>query len=954
MSHVQRDERFANPPFIGRSFFRRALSRPGETVALIKTHLEHAERERQQQWDLLASKSATARGLAEATFNRAVRDVERQVTEAVDAAPHLYGDWLEVGGTLAATSTSVIEPVAPAFVRVGGARWSPQSNAPLTMSGVHVPALVRVRQNRGILIKTDATGKDAAAGMAQSIALRLLLALSPGKLRFTLIDPVGLGRNAAGLLHLADHDIKLINGRVWTQAQHIEQRLLDLTEDMERVVLRIRNKFANVEEYNAQAGALSEPYRVLVVFDFPVSFREDAARSLVSIVQNGPLYGVFPIIVWNADEAPQHGVVPDEFERTMTVLRLHEDRRIEVPGWPTDAPSPVADDIPIESIFTKLVDRVGKHAKAADTVIVPFAEISPGLDDPASWWADTSAKGLRVPLGRMGVEKVRNLDLGAGTAQHVLVAGKTGSGKSTLLHTAVLNLALQYGPDELELYLIDFKKGVEFKPYADERLPHARVIAIESEREFGLSVLQGLRAELDRRGKAFRAAGVDHIAAYRSKTGERLPRVVLLVDEFQMFFAEDDGMSADISRILDDFVRQGRAFGVHVILSSQTLRGIRYLSSSTVEQIGVRIALQCSAEDSRLILADDNPAARNITRPGEAVYNGMNGSIEGNDFFQVAFLTDDERRRHLQAIRRHHGRVAPTDRREPLVFEGNAPAKIEASDLLSRVIDPTATDGARASATALLGEPTTIKDLTSVRFPRQAGRNLAFIGQNEQLASGLATAALASLCLTTPPGHARFVVCDLMPPDRPDAFDFDRLTQSNPHDMRIVQPRQLEGVVRELASDVTSRMDGTTNPTNVYLLLYGLQRARDLQRAEYADFGADPTPHDMFTQVLQSGPEVGIHTILWVDSYSSIDRRVGSQVLREIDIRVAMQMNSDDSHRVVDSASAHRLGSGAAILYDIETGVAEKFRPFAPPPSHWLVELSRVLQSASRRSTQLR
>jgi S-DNA-T family DNA segregation ATPase FtsK/SpoIIIE len=77
--------------------------------------------------------------------------------------------------------------------------------------------------------------------------------------------------------------------------------------------------------------------------------------------------------------------------------------------------------------------------------------------------------------------------------------------------------------DELEFYLVDFKKGVEFKTYATHQLPHARVVAIESEREFGLSVLQGLDAELKRRGELFRAAGVDHIADYRAKAFTSLP-----------------------------------------------------------------------------------------------------------------------------------------------------------------------------------------------------------------------------------------------------------------------------------------------------------------------------------------------------------------------------------------------------------------------------------------------
>ena len=76
--------------------------------------------------------------------------------------------------------------------------------------------------------------------------------------------------------------------------------------------------------------------------------------------------------------------------------------------------------------------------------------------------------------------------LGKGTSQHVLIAGKTGSGKSTMMHALITNLALNYSPNEIQFYLIDFKKGVEFKLYDHYKLPHARVIAIESERELSL------------------------------------------------------------------------------------------------------------------------------------------------------------------------------------------------------------------------------------------------------------------------------------------------------------------------------------------------------------------------------------------------------------------------------------------------------------------------------------
>ena len=102
-----------------------------------------------------------------------------------------------------------------------------------------------------------------------------------------------------------------------------------------------------------------------------------------------------------------------------------------------------------------------------------------------------------------------------------------------------------YSPDEVEFYLVDFKKGVEFKTYATSQLPHARAIAVESDREFGLSVLQRVDGELTRRGDLFRNAGVQEISRVSATaTGQKLPRTLLLIDEFQEFFSEDDKLGA--------------------------------------------------------------------------------------------------------------------------------------------------------------------------------------------------------------------------------------------------------------------------------------------------------------------------------------------------------------------------------------------------------------------------
>src|SRR6267143_4819593 len=283
----------------------------------------------------------------------------------------------------------------------------------------------------------------------------------------------------------------------------------------------------------------------------------------------------------------------------------------------------VLEAAPSQEQAIQFVQAVGKASRDSSRVEVPFSQVTPA---PEEIWTEETTSELRVPIGRTGATKLQYLEIGKGTRQHGLVAGKTGSGKSTLFHVIITNLALWASPEQVEFYLVDFKKGVEFKGYAARRLPHARVVAIESDREFGLSVLQRVDDELKRRGDMFRKLGVQDIAGYKRAGGiEPIPRTLLIIDEFQEFFVEDDKISQTASLLLDRIVRQGRAFGIHVLLGSQSLGGAYTLARATIGQMVVRIALQCNESDAYLIMNEDNPAPRLLSRPGEAIYNDDGG-----------------------------------------------------------------------------------------------------------------------------------------------------------------------------------------------------------------------------------------------------------------------------------------------------------------------------------------
>ncbi|MEX2315893.1 MAG: hypothetical protein WD669_01990, partial [Pirellulales bacterium] len=160
-----------------------------------------------------------------------------------------------------------------------------------------LPALMTLDEHPVLAITAEDEGRREAIELLQLLMLRFLTAMPPGKVRFTILDPIGLGESFASFMHLADFDELLIASRIWTDSRQIEEQLTRLTAHMETVLQKyLRNEFATIHEYNAQAGEVAEPFQVLVVANFPANFSEAAARKLVSIATSGPRCGVYTLV----------------------------------------------------------------------------------------------------------------------------------------------------------------------------------------------------------------------------------------------------------------------------------------------------------------------------------------------------------------------------------------------------------------------------------------------------------------------------------------------------------------------------------------------------------------------------------------------------------------------------------------------------------------------------------
>ncbi|MEO0531825.1 MAG: FtsK/SpoIIIE domain-containing protein, partial [Planctomycetota bacterium] len=492
--------------------------------------------------------------------------------------------------------------------------------------------------------------------------------------------------------------------------------------------------------------------------------------------------------------------------------------------------------------------------------------------------------------------------------------------------------------------------------YATHRLPHARVIAIESEREFGLSVLERLDEELRVRGEKFRAAGVQNLADYREKHPEdKAQRVLLIVDEFQELFVEDDRLAQESSLLMDRLVRQGRAFGMHVVLGTQTLAGAYSIARSTLGQIAIRVALECSEADAHLILSDErNTAARFLSRPGEAIYNAQNGLLTANEPFQVVWLPDRERAGKLDSIDEHrHGLGLP--RPETIVFEGNAPADPMTNKRLTEVLAGTAPERKPGRPPeAWIGAAVAIKPPTSVTFGRHPGSNLLCVGPHEPAALGMLSAALVSLAVAEP--EPRIVLLDGTRAGEEADGVWQRVTDALPSEVKLVDQTGVAATMAELTEELQTREAASADPSApapppLYVVLHNAGRFRELRKREDDfSFGSSDEPKKpdaQFADLVKNGPALGIHVIVWCDSYNSTQRLLDRQMMREFALRVALQMSAADSSHLIDSPAASDLQMHRALLYNDETGQAEKFRPYGSPTDEWL---DRVREAAVQRA----
>ncbi|WP_441751119.1 FtsK/SpoIIIE domain-containing protein [Helicobacter pylori] len=438
--------------------------------------------------------------------------------------------------------------------------------------------------------------------------MRLLSSVPLVQLEVILVDALSLGGifNLARRLLDKDNDF-IYQQRILTESEEIKEALKHLYEYLK---VNLQEKLAGYKDFAHYNGIKEDQLPLKALFLSGVdALSSDALYYLEKIMRFGSKNGVLSFV--NLESEKNNQSAEDlkryaEFFKDRTSFECLKYLNAEVINNHGIQSKHMQDFVAKIKAYYEQKKQVKKELK--------------DLQREQEFWTKSSQFKVSVPVGWDINHKEVCFEIGE-AQNHTLICGRSGSGKSNFLHVLIQNLAFYYAPNEAQLFLLDYKEGVEFNAYTDPAiLEHARLVSVASSVGFGVSFLSWLDKETKKRGELFKQFNVKDLSDYR-KHGE-MPRLIVVIDEFQVLFSDSTTKEKErVEAYLNTILKKGRSYGVHLILATQTMHGAD-INKSLMAQIANRIALPMDAEDSESILSDD--VACELVRL-EGIFNNNGG-----------------------------------------------------------------------------------------------------------------------------------------------------------------------------------------------------------------------------------------------------------------------------------------------------------------------------------------
>ncbi|RTJ56872.1 FtsK/SpoIIIE domain-containing protein [Campylobacter jejuni] len=492
------------------------------------------------------------------------------------------------------------------------------------------------------------------------LLLRLLSVTPLNKLQLILIDTNGLGKRFRRLRLILNNDF-VYNQRILTYSKEITQGLRELADYMESVLQNQLANYESWEEFNECNPKALLPLKVLVIFGFDDEFNTESILYLNRIVKFGVECGILPIIIGHCELENERDKNKKEL---INQLKELSDIKMFLDSTYDNLESlhlaPHREKLPSERDLSNFLESINSFYREDSQIKYDISD----LLNEDEFWNKKSINGIKIPIAKDMNEKVIYFEIGAiDSEHHALIGGRSGSGKSNLLHAMIISFCFYYPPNELELFLLDYKEGVEFNIYTNPVLNHASLVATHSDIQYGASFLKYIIETKNKRADLFKKAGAKDFKEYRKKTSENLARMLIIIDEFQVLLSDKNAMY--IQKLFVEILRKGRSYGIHLILSTQSLRGIQVDISEIKGQIGNRMALMMGLEDSHNILNSNNDAAANLKGKPYGIFNFCAGVKEENILVRIPFVSESMLKQELKRM------VTKSQKNDNKVYDGD-------------------------------------------------------------------------------------------------------------------------------------------------------------------------------------------------------------------------------------------------------------------------------------------
>jgi hypothetical protein len=807
----------------------------------------------------------------------------------------------------------------PYALRIGN--MEPKQSA---AENINIPAVLPFNQSNAtaFLIDNEQNNDEVIQRVFQLIAFRLMLSLPVNLCKFHFVDTLSFGKKVNIMNRLSE---KIIANAIVNN----EKRLEELVGELEQAITDINQNqlisYASLEEFNREAGSLTVPYRFVFISNFPHGFSKELTDRFYKLLngRNASKAGIFVFYSIDNSIAVPHGFDISQFINISTFVYPNEDGNYETGNSIFDKPFNDTFNIRVHTEFPynleSVIEAINRKADNVKAPIISFDSELEVLMNENKYWKENTISNIKIPIGKQPVDKTVYFELEGRTADYfAMIGGRPGYGKTVLLHNIICNASILYSPLELNFYLIDCTNGTGFKPY--DRLPHATFVSITNQREYTLSALEHLINEMYRRAELFKdtvdkfGTPIDKIEIYRKQTGNLLPRLLIIIDEFQVLLESGDKISRKAGSSLEKIIKEGRKYGIHIVFCTQSYRNLDF----NTDLITLRIAFNLKEYDSMKVLGGSNEEAAKLTQKGEAILNNKNGNVRDNLKFRCAYT---EKMLDYVAFCNDKLNDLPNCTHKRFVFDGKLDSDISGNQEFMSILSskPKGKQKSLQAAKVYIGVPSFIRgEHIYFKIKNNPCSNLLIIGNDMNAA--MSTLMLANVQLAKQsPANSRFFIVDFLGADDERSKYFPGICEKLENVICCKKREMLEltdKIEQELNFRIENDKNGVSNADRgrIVLSLSYIQNAKELKKDGYK-----PSPiTEKLVRILKNGADLGIHIFVYAYNYKGLEEIFDRMLMNEFENKIALAEGGGTTVFAEQSAEPKEKGYGL-IQTDDET-----------------------------------